>query len=57
MFLDEEVYNKLTESDVIDNLNDITMEHFLLLRDQLKHILKKEKEKDENIKYGQTCME
>jgi hypothetical protein len=41
MFLDEEVYNKLTENDVIDNLNDITMEHFLLLRDQLEYILKK----------------
>lgn len=40
-FLDEELYDELTENDVIDSLNDITEEYFLSLRDQLEHILEK----------------
>ncbi|RLU16578.1 hypothetical protein DMN91_010646 [Ooceraea biroi] len=38
---DEEIYDKLTENDVIEDLNDITEEYFSLLRDELKDILEK----------------
>lgn len=38
---DEEIYDKVTENDVISDLKDITEEHFLLIKGQLKFILEK----------------